>query len=163
MVLVIAKRHSRGTTSACRNMSKILRNMVERITICGPNRNSYSKTDHSATFMRIKKNYMVFPVFYWASPFFSIPSQNSTHFTLQNHIFQAYLAAIITKLLTTPLLQKRTVDKSTQYDPFENTYGSCCNGWAFLLLLLGTKLCRLETWWGVWSAKPHRSHQYFRL
>ena len=35
-----------------------LEEYVERITICGPNRNSYSKTDHSATFMRIKKDYM---------------------------------------------------------------------------------------------------------
>ncbi len=26
--------------------------------ICGPDRNSYSKTDHSATFMRIKTDYM---------------------------------------------------------------------------------------------------------
>jgi transposase len=31
---------------------------VEKINICGDNRNSYSKTDHSATFMRIKKDYM---------------------------------------------------------------------------------------------------------
>ena len=31
---------------------------VEKVAICGPNRNSYSKTDTSATFMRIKKDYM---------------------------------------------------------------------------------------------------------
>lgn len=31
---------------------------VEKLTICGPERNSYSKTDHSATFMRIKKDYI---------------------------------------------------------------------------------------------------------
>lgn len=30
----------------------------EKIEICGPDRNSYSKTDHDATFMRIKKDYM---------------------------------------------------------------------------------------------------------
>lgn len=30
----------------------------EKITICGENRNSYSKTDPSATFMRIKEDYM---------------------------------------------------------------------------------------------------------
>ena len=35
-----------------------LEEYVERIAVCGPNRNSYSKTDHSATFMRIKKDYM---------------------------------------------------------------------------------------------------------
>jgi len=31
---------------------------VEKLQICGENRNSYSKTDHSATFMRIKTDYM---------------------------------------------------------------------------------------------------------
>ena len=30
----------------------------EKVTICGEGRNSYSKTDHSATFMRIKTDYM---------------------------------------------------------------------------------------------------------
>jgi hypothetical protein len=35
-----------------------LQEYMERISICGPNRNSYAKTDHSATFMRIKKDYM---------------------------------------------------------------------------------------------------------
>ena len=35
-----------------------LREYVEKIDICGPDRNSYSKTDHSATFMRIKTDYM---------------------------------------------------------------------------------------------------------
>lgn len=30
----------------------------EKIEVCGPDRNSYSKTDHDATFMRIKKDYM---------------------------------------------------------------------------------------------------------
>ena len=31
---------------------------MEKIKICGEDRNSYSKTDHSATFMRIKTDYM---------------------------------------------------------------------------------------------------------
>jgi len=35
-----------------------LKEYVEKISICGPDRNSYSKTDHSATFMRIKTDYM---------------------------------------------------------------------------------------------------------
>ena len=30
----------------------------EKLSICGENRNSYSKMDHSATFMRIKRDYM---------------------------------------------------------------------------------------------------------
>ena len=35
-----------------------LNEYVEKINICGEGRNSYSKTDHSATFMRIKTDYM---------------------------------------------------------------------------------------------------------
>ena len=35
-----------------------LEEYVEKISICGEGRNSYSKTDHSATFMRIKTDYM---------------------------------------------------------------------------------------------------------
>lgn len=35
-----------------------LKKYAERIRICGDNRNSYSKTDHDATFMRVKKDYM---------------------------------------------------------------------------------------------------------
>lgn len=35
-----------------------LKKYAEHIDICGENRNSYSKTDHSATFMRIKTDYM---------------------------------------------------------------------------------------------------------
>ena len=35
-----------------------LEEYIEKIDICGPDRNSYSKTDNSATFMRIKKDYM---------------------------------------------------------------------------------------------------------
>ena len=35
-----------------------LEEYIERIHICGESRNSYSKTDHSATFMRIKTDYM---------------------------------------------------------------------------------------------------------
>ena len=35
-----------------------LEEYIEKVNICGPARNSYSKTDHSATFMRIKTDYM---------------------------------------------------------------------------------------------------------
>lgn len=35
-----------------------LEGYIEKIELCGPDRNSYSKTDHSATFMRIKTDYM---------------------------------------------------------------------------------------------------------
>ena len=35
-----------------------LKKYAEHIKICGDDRNSYSKTDHNATFMRMKKDYM---------------------------------------------------------------------------------------------------------
>ena len=35
-----------------------LKNYAERIEVCGDHRNSYSKTDRDATFMRVKKDYM---------------------------------------------------------------------------------------------------------
>lgn len=35
-----------------------LEEYIEKIEICGENRNSYSKTDNTATFMRVKKDYM---------------------------------------------------------------------------------------------------------
>ena len=35
-----------------------LKNYASRIQICGETRNSYSKTDHDATFMRVKRDYM---------------------------------------------------------------------------------------------------------
>ena len=37
---------------------KKLKKYSERIRICGEKRNSYSKTDHDATFMRMKRDYM---------------------------------------------------------------------------------------------------------
>lgn len=41
-----------------RNYTAKLKEYVEKIEICGPERNSYSKTDQSATFMWIKTYYM---------------------------------------------------------------------------------------------------------
>lgn len=40
------------------NYKERLKTYVRHIEICGDNRNSYSKTDHSASFMRIKTDYM---------------------------------------------------------------------------------------------------------
>ena len=37
---------------------KKLKEYREKVDICGDKRNSYSKTDHDATFMRVKKDYM---------------------------------------------------------------------------------------------------------
>lgn len=41
-----------------RQYTEKLKEYVEKIRICGPDRNSYSKTDPDSTFMRIKKDYM---------------------------------------------------------------------------------------------------------
>ena len=38
--------------------TKKLSEYVEKLLICGSDRNSYSKTDHDATFMRVKRDYM---------------------------------------------------------------------------------------------------------
>lgn len=35
-----------------------LKNYARHVEICGETRNSYSKTDHDATFMRVKRDYM---------------------------------------------------------------------------------------------------------
>lgn len=59
-------KHGRGhhKTTQQRHYEKLLEyaqkleEYVEKIHICGEGRNSYSKTDHSATFMRIKTDYM---------------------------------------------------------------------------------------------------------
>ena len=37
---------------------KMLKSYAQKIAICGEDRNSYSKTDHDATFMRFKKDHM---------------------------------------------------------------------------------------------------------
>ena len=58
--------HGRGhrKTSEQRNVEKLieyrdkLSEYVEKLEICGEDRNSYSKTDPSATFMRMKRDYM---------------------------------------------------------------------------------------------------------
>ena len=40
------------------DLEEILKKYAERIKICGNDRNSYSKTDHDATFMRMKRDHM---------------------------------------------------------------------------------------------------------
>jgi hypothetical protein len=50
----IQQRHYEKLTAYAEKLEEY----VEKINICGEGRNSYSKTDHSATFMRIKTDYM---------------------------------------------------------------------------------------------------------
>ena len=54
-------RHKTPEQRHCERLSYYtakLREYVEKINTCGPDRNSYSKTDPDATFMRMKKDYM---------------------------------------------------------------------------------------------------------
>ncbi len=48
------QRHYEHLTTFCQKLQEYM----QKNEICGPNRNSYSKTDNSATFMRIKTDYM---------------------------------------------------------------------------------------------------------
>ena len=48
------QRHYEHLTTFCQKLQEY----IQKIENCGPNRNSYSKTDNSATFMRIKTDYM---------------------------------------------------------------------------------------------------------
>ena len=48
------QRHYEHLTTFCQKLQEY----IQKIKICGPDRNSYSKADNSATFMRIKKDYM---------------------------------------------------------------------------------------------------------
>ena len=48
------QRHYEHLTTFCQKLQE----HIQKIEICGPNRNSHSKTDNSATFMRIKTDYM---------------------------------------------------------------------------------------------------------
>ena len=48
------QRHYEHLTTFCQKLQEY----IQKIEICGPDRNSYSKTDTSATFMRIKTDYM---------------------------------------------------------------------------------------------------------
>ena len=47
-------RHYERLTTFCQKLQEY----IQKIEICGPNRNSYSKIGNSATFMRIKTDYM---------------------------------------------------------------------------------------------------------
>ncbi len=82
-----------------------LKAYANHIEICGENRNSYSKTDHDATFMRIKTDYMG-------------NDQLLPAYNMQTAICDEYIAVIDSKPYSTdtecfvPLMEK-----------FKNTYG----------------------------------------
>ena len=67
MELAIEKHRSNVIMDAYRNISLNLKNTLKKITICDPNRNGYSKTDYSATFIRNKTSTSRnFSGFYWS-------------------------------------------------------------------------------------------------
>lgn len=49
--------YNSAITKSCRSILKV-EEYIEKVEICGSNRNSYSKSDYSVTFMRIKTDYM---------------------------------------------------------------------------------------------------------
>ena len=54
-------KHKSELQRICEKLSEFhrrLKQYSERIVICGEKRNSYSKSDHAATFMRVKRDYM---------------------------------------------------------------------------------------------------------
>ena len=59
---VYGRGHRKSKEQRCyeqlKEYSEKLWEYVVKINVCGPDRNSFSKTDHDATFMRMKKDYM---------------------------------------------------------------------------------------------------------
>ena len=54
-------RHKTQEQRNCEKLAyyiKKLNEYIEKLEVCGPARSGYSKTDHDATFMRVKKDYM---------------------------------------------------------------------------------------------------------
>ena len=58
MCVIISRKPYQRHYEKLKEYAAKLEEYVEKIKICGEDRNSYSKTDHSATFMRIKTDYM---------------------------------------------------------------------------------------------------------
>ena len=99
-----------------------LKNYAKHIEICGDNRNSYSKTDHSASFMRIKTDYMG-------------NDQLLAAYNLQAAICDEYIAVIDVKQYASdmecfvPLMEKfnQTYGHYPKYPVADAGYGSYNN------------------------------------
>ena len=111
---------------------------VEKIHICGEGRNSYSKTDHAATFMRIKTDYMgndqLLPAYN-----VQIGVADAGYGSYNNYIFCEQNG--MEKYMKFPMFKKETTDKKYHGDPFravnfpigEDGIMRCPNGKAFHL------------------------------
>ena len=82
---------------------------------CGPDRNSYSKTGHGATFMRMKKDYMgngqLLPAYN-----IQIGVAGAGYGSFNNYLFCQEHG--MEKFMKFPMYRKATKDKSYRDDPF---------------------------------------------
>ena len=99
-----------------------LKKYAEHIKICGDDRNSYSKTDHDATFMRMKKDYMG-------------NDQLLPGYNIQFGVCDEYIAVFDVKQYASdmdcfqPLMEKfnRVYEKYPEYPVADAGYGSFNN------------------------------------
>ena len=105
------QRHYEHLTTFCQKLQEYM----QKIEICGPNRNSYSKTDNSATFMRIKTDYMgndqLLPAYN-----VQIGVADAGYGSYNNYIFCEQNG--IEKYMKFPMFKKETKDQKYHEDPF---------------------------------------------
>lgn len=105
------QRHYEHLTTFCQKIQEY----IQKIEICGPNRNSYSKTDNSATFMRIKTDYMgndqLLPAYN-----VHIGVADAGYGSHNNYIFCEQNG--IEKYMKFPMFKKETKDQKYHEDPF---------------------------------------------
>ena len=105
------QRHYEHLTGFCQKLQEY----IEKIDICGPDRNSYSKTDKSATFMRIKTDYMgndqLLPAYN-----VQIGVADAGYGSYNNYIFCEQNG--IEKYMKFPMFKKETKDQKYHEDPF---------------------------------------------
>ena len=105
------QRHYEHLTTFCQKLHEY----IQKIEICGPNRNSYSKTDNSATFMRIKTDYMgndqLLPAYN-----VQIGVADAGYGSYNNYIFCEQNG--IEKYMKFPMFKKETKDQKYHEDPF---------------------------------------------
>lgn len=105
------QRHYEHLTGFCQKLQEY----IEKIDICGPDRNSYSKTDKSVTFMRIKTDYMgndqLLPAYN-----VQIGVADAGYGSYNNYIFCEQNG--IEKYMKFPMFKKETKDRKYHEDPF---------------------------------------------
>lgn len=99
-----------------------LEEYVEKLEICGLDRNSYSKTDHDTTFMRIKTDYLgndqLLPAYNVqvgvADEYIAVV--NAGYGSYNNYIYCEQHG--VEKYMKFPMFEKETKDKKYHEDPF---------------------------------------------